>query len=405
LVRDGDLRQPDEEPRVLPTAQAGVSATVATGHGGVRTVRGALPAHARGVLFLGLAVAYPFVISSNQDLLDASIVTLAYVIMALGLNIVVGFAGLLDLGYVAFYVIGAFVMAWIGSRQFADVNHGRGIHILVPGESALSHQPIPGIHVNFFIVLIVAAAMTALWGAILGAPTLRLRGDYVAIVTLAFGEIVPSIFANGTSGLFGIGSLDFSNGREGITPIDKVNLPWSDEPLRYPLHLTGAYFVALWMVLVTLFVNRRLRDSRLGRAWIAMREDEFAAASMGINLVRTKLWAYAIGAAFGGFAGAFLATYYNTVNADQFEFGFSVFILCMVVVGGAGSIWGAVVGAVALSMLNRFGLPEASRMLDPVGIDLRAVSSGVFGFLLVVTMLLRPQGLVPAAGRRRRAEP
>ena len=343
----------------------------------------------RGAIFLAAAIAYPFAISGNQDLLDASIVTLAYVIMALGLNIVVGFAGLLDLGYVAFYVIGAFVIAWIGSRQFAGVNHGRGIHILVPGRSALSHQPVPGIHVNFFVILGIAALTTAFWGAVLGAPTLRLRGDYVAIVTLAFGEIVPSIYENTTS---------LSNGREGITPIDKINLPWSDTPLRYPLQLNGAYFVALGMALMTLFINRRLRDSRLGRAWIALREDEFAAASMGIDLVRTKLWAYAMGAAFGGFAGAFLATYYNTVNADQFEFGFSAFILCMVIVGGAGSIWGAVVGVICLSMLNRFGLPELSRLLEPVGIDLRAVSSGVFGFLLVLTMLLRPQGLAPPGG-------
>ena len=335
-------------------------------------------------LLLAAAVLYPFAISGNQDLLDASIVTLAYVVMALGLNIVVGFAGLLDLGYVAFYVIGAFVIAWIGSRHFADVNHGHGIHVLVPGHA-------PGVHVNFFIVLAVAAATTGLWGAILGAPTLRLRGDYVAIVTLAFGEIVPSIFANATA---------VSNGSVGITPIDKINLPGSHDTLGYPLHLGGAYFVALGMVLVTLFVNRRLRDSRLGRAWIALREDEFAAASMGINLVRTKLWAYAIGAAFGGFAGAFLATYYNTVNAEQFEFGFSVFILCMVIIGGVGSIWGAVVGAIALSLLNRFLLPEGSRLLEPLGIDLPAVSSGVFGFLLVITMLLRPQGLVPSARSR-----
>jgi branched-chain amino acid transport system permease protein len=367
-----------------------MSATPVNAPAGIRI---AVPRPVWAVSGLALAVAYPFAISGNQDLLDASIVTLAYVIMALGLNLVVGFAGLLDLGYVAFYVIGAFVTAWIGSRQFADVNHGRGIHVLVPGSA-------PGIHVNFFLILALAAATAALWGALLGAPTLRLRGDYVAIVTLAFGEIVPSIFANGTSGPFGIGSLNFSNGSEGITPIDKVNLPWSDHPLRYPLHLNGAYFVALGMVVLTLFVNRRLRDSRLGRAWIALREDELAAASMGVNLVRAKLSAYAIGAAFGGFAGAFLATYYNSVNAEQFEFGFSVFVLCMVVVGGVGSIWGAVAGAVALSLLNRFGLPEATRILEPTGIDLRAVSSGVFGFLLVITMLLRPQGLIGSLGSR-----
>jgi branched-chain amino acid transport system permease protein len=361
-----------------------------------------LPPWAWGLVLLGLALAYPYLVAGDQDLLDASIQTLAYVIMALGLNIVVGFAGLLDLGYVAFYVIGAFVIAWFGSRQFPDVNGGRGIHILVNGQSTLGHQPIPGIHVNFFVLMIAAAAIAAVWGAILGAPTLRLRGDYLAIVTLAFGEIVPRVFANGTSGLFGIGHTDFSNGLEGITPIDKINLPWTTDTLGYPLHLNGAYFVGLFMVLVTIFVNRRLRDSRLGRAWIAVREDELAAAAMGVNLVRAKLWAYAIGAAFGGFAGVFLGTYNNTVNVNQFEFGFSVFILAMVVVGGSGNIWGVIAGAVALSMLNRFGLPELNHLSEPLGFDLRAVSFGIFGFFLLVTMVLRPEGLIPS--RRRRLE-
>jgi branched-chain amino acid transport system permease protein len=364
------------------------------------TVRRRLPARLPALAALSVAVAYPFLISADQDLLDASIQTLAYVIMALGLNIVVGFAGLLDLGYVAFYVIGAFVVAWFGSRQFADVNGGRGIHILVGGQSRLTHQPIPGIHVNFFLLVIVAAAVTALAGVILGAPTLRLRGDYVAVVTLAFGEIVPRVFENGTSGLFGIGSTDFSNGREGITPIDKINLPWTHDALDYPIHLDGVYFVALGMVVVTLLVNRRLRDSRLGRAWIAVREDEEAAACMGIDLVRTKLWAYAMGAAFGGCAGVFLGTYNNTVNVNQFELGFSVFILAMVVVGGMGNIWGVVAGAVALSMLNRFGLPALNRLSEPVGFDARAVSFGIFGFFLVLTTVLRPEGLFPSARRR-----
>jgi branched-chain amino acid transport system permease protein len=379
-------------------------ASVRTGwSSGWNTVRGVLPQWAWGLVFLGLAIAYPYVISGNQDLLDASIQTLAYVIMALGLNIVVGFAGLLDLGYVAFYAIGAFVIGWFGSQQFPDVNGGKGIHILTKSESPLSHQPIPGIHINFFIVIIIAAAITAVWGVILGAPTLRLRGDYLAIVTLAFGEIVPRIFENGTSGLFGIGSTDFSNGRQGITPVDKINFPWSDTPpdwLNYPLKLTGAYFVALFMVLITIFINRRLRDSRMGRAWIAVREDEVAAAAMGVNLVRTKLWAYAMGAAFGGFAGAFLGTYNNTVNVDQFEFGFSVFILAMVIVGGMGNIWGVIVGAVALSMMNRFGLPQVNKLSGPLGFDVTSISFGIFGFFLLLTMVLRPEGLIPS-GRRR----
>ena len=155
-------------------------------------------------------------------------------------------------------------------------------------------------------MIFIAAAFTAIWGVILGAPTLRLRGDYLAIVTLAFGEIVPRVFENATSGIFGIGSTDFSNGRQGITPIDKVNFPWTDERFSYPLELKPIYYVGLAMVLLVIFLNVRLRDSRLGRAWIAVREDEVAAAAMGVNLVRTKLWAYALGAALGGFAGVFL---------------------------------------------------------------------------------------------------
>jgi branched-chain amino acid transport system permease protein len=377
-----------------------MSTTIASLGNGWRTLRGLLPPWVWGLAFFGLAVLYPFALSGNQDLLDASIQTLAYVIMALGLNIVVGFAGLLDLGYVAFYAIGAFVIGWFGSQQFPDVNGGKGIHILVKSESALSHQPIPGLHINFFIVMIIAAAITAVWGVILGAPTLRLRGDYLAIVTLAFGEIVPRVFENSTSGLFGIGSTDFSNGRQGITPIDKINFPWTTSTLDYPLHLNAAYFVALFMVLVTIFINRRLRDSRMGRAWIAVREDEVAAASMGVNLVRTKLWAYALGAAFGGFAGVFLGTYNNTVNVDQFEFGFSVFILAMIIVGGMGNIWGVIVGAIALSMMNRFGLPQMNKLSGPLGFDVTSISFGIFGFFLLVMMVLRPEGLIPS-GRRK----
>ncbi len=364
-----------------------------------------LPATAWMLVALVVAIVFPLVIGSG-DLLDASIQTLAYVIMALGLNIVVGFAGLLDLGYVAFYAIGAFVIGWFGSQQFPDVNGGKGIHILVSDRSTFQPKlsggklDIAGIHINFFFVLFIAMAITALWGVFLGAPTLRLRGDYLAIVTLAFGEIVPRIFENSTSGLFGIGSTDFSHGRQGITPIDTINLPWSHDILYTDANLKPAYWVALGMVVFTIFVNRRLRDSRLGRAWIAVREDEVAAASMGVNLVRTKLWAYAIGAAFGGFAGVFLGSYNNTVNVDQFEFGFSVFVLAMVIVGGMGNIWGVMLGAVALSMMNRYGLPQLNNLSEPLGFDVTSISFGIFGFFLLVMMVLRPEGLIPS-GRRR----
>jgi branched-chain amino acid transport system permease protein len=382
-----------------------MSTAVASVRTNATNLRRMLPDWAWAVFFLALALLYPFILdallATPDDLLDASINTLGYVIMALGLNIVVGFAGLLDLGYVAFYAIGAFVIGWLGSQQFPDVNGGKGIHILTPTKSAFGSD-IPGIHINFFFVIFLAAAFTAIWGVILGAPTLRLRGDYLAIVTLAFGEIVPRIFENATSGIFGIGSTDFSNGRQGITPIDKVNFPWSDTPFRYPLELRPIYYVGLAMVLLVIFFNRRLRDSRLGRAWIAVREDEVAAAAMGVNLVRTKLWAYALGAALGGFAGVFLATYTNTVNVDQFEFGFSVLILSMVVIGGMGNIWGVIVGAIALSMMNRYGLKQLNGVPDKFGLDfdVTSINFGIFGFFLLAMMVLRPEGLIPS-GRRK----
>jgi branched-chain amino acid transport system permease protein len=382
-----------------------MSTAAATVRSNVTNLRRLVPNWAWMIVFLALAILYPYILdqllASPEDLLDASIQTLAYVIMALGLNIVVGFAGLLDLGYVAFFAIGAFVMGWLGSQQFPDVSNGKGIHILTPAKSAFGTE-VPGIHVNFFLVIFIAAVFTALWGVILGAPTLRLRGDYLAIVTLAFGEIVPRIFENATSGIFGIGSIDFSNGRQGITPIDKVNFPWTDEKFKYPLELKPIYFVGLAMVLLVIFFNRRLRDSRMGRAWIAVREDEVAAAAMGVNLVRTKLWAYALGAALGGFAGVFLATYNNTVNVDQFEFGFSVLILSMVIIGGMGNIWGVILGAIALSMFNRYGLKQLNGVPDKFGLDfdVTSINFGIFGFFLLAMMVLRPEGFIPS-GRRK----
>jgi branched-chain amino acid transport system permease protein len=382
-----------------------MSTAVATARANATNLRRMLPDWAWAIVFLALALLYPYILDTlmaePDDLLDASISTLGYIIMALGLNIVVGFAGLLDLGYVAFYAIGAFVIGWLGSQQFPDVSGGKGVHILTPTESAFGSD-IPGIHINFFFVIFIAAVFTAIWGAILGAPTLRLRGDYLAIVTLAFGEIVPRIFENATSGIFGIGSTDFSNGRQGITPIDKINFPWTDSTFKYPLELKPVYYVGLAMVLLVIFFNRRLRDSRMGRAWIAVREDEVAAAAMGVNLVRTKLWAYALGAALGGFSGVFLATYTNTVNVDQFEFGFSVLILAMIIIGGMGNIWGVILGAIALSMMNRYGLKELNGVPEKFGLDfdVTSINFGIFGFFLLVMMVLRPEGFIPSSRRK-----
>jgi branched-chain amino acid transport system permease protein len=360
-------------------------------------VTGLLPTWAWGIVWLVIAILYGLYGSEfNAGLYESVIQTLAYVMMALGLNIVVGFAGLLDLGYVAFFAIGAFVAGWFMSAHFADSN----IHFIVSEQT----QQLPGIHLNFFLVLCIAAAFTALWGAILGAPTLRLRGDYLAIVTLAFGEIVPRVFELSTSGPFGIGNLDISNGRQGITPVDKPYFPIPGLNDITRIDITPFYFIALGMMLVVLFVNIRLRDSRLGRAWIAVREDEVAAAAMGVHLVRVKLWAYAIGASIGGFAGVFLGVFQNTINVDQFEFGFSVFILCMIILGGMGNLAGVILGAVALSMINRFLLPELNPIPEKLGLDfdVTSISFGIFGFLLLVMMVLRPEGFIP--NRRRKIE-
>jgi len=360
-------------------------------------VSGLVPFWVWCLVWLLAAIAFGFIGDEvfSDELYDASITTLGYVMMALGLNIVVGFAGLLDLGYVAFYAIGAFMGGWLMSAQFSD----RDIHFLVSDVT----EKLPGIHLNFFLVIFLAAAVTAFWGAVLGAPTLRLRGDYLAIVTLAFGEIVPRVFELSESGLFGIGSTNWSNGRQGITPVDKpfAPIPGLDEITR--LDITPYFFIALFMVVLVLFLNFRLRDSRLGRAWIAVREDEVAAAAMGVNLVRVKLWAYAIGAAIGGFAGAFLGVYRNTVNVDQFEFGFSVFILAMIIIGGMGNIGGVIAGAITLSLFERFALPELNPLTQSlIDFDITAISFGIFGFFLLAMMILRPEGFIP--NRRRKME-
>ena len=348
------------------------------------------------VLVLG-AVAFPFFVDPGGGLIDDVTIALAYVIMALGLNIVVGFAGLLDLGYVAFFAFGAYTMGWLGSGFAAAINDEEGLHILVSGPV----ENLPGIHLNFLLIVVAAMALAALAGVIIGLPTLRLRGDYIAIVTLAFGEIIGRFAINGDTLTFGAYKL--TNGRQGITPVDKIDLPLVERFTS--LDLRPWYWTVLAMVLVTLFVNVRLRDSRLGRAWIALREDEVAAISMGVPSVRTKLLAYATGAAFGGASGAFLGSYLNTVNADQFAFSFSIFILAMVILGGLGSVWGAVLGAVALSAVNTWLIPD---VLNPVpqllglDFDLTQLSFGIFGFLLIAMMLLRPQGLLPE--RRRQIE-
>jgi branched-chain amino acid transport system permease protein len=345
-----------------------------------------LPLAAAG---LGCAAILPLLVDAGGSALENLILAAAYVIMALGLNVVVGFAGLLDLGYVAFFAIGAHVAAHFGSA-FWD---GTQFAFLV-GEPAAG---MPGIHLNFLIILVLAVVATTLAGVLIGLPTLRLRGDYVGIVTLAFGEIIGQVVSNGRDiELFG-GSL--TGGPQGISVIDRIDLPFLE---RFgALDLRPWYWFALTLVALMLFVNFRLRDSRLGRAWIAMRDDEGAAASAGIPIVRTKLTAYGVGAALGGVSGAFLASYLSTVNPNQFTFSFSIFILAMVVLGGLGSIWGVVAGAIVLTAIDNYLLHGIAGF----EFDLTQISSGIYGFLLVLIMLLRPEGLVPERHRAQAPEP
>ena len=312
-----------------------------------------------------------------------------YVILALGLNIVVGFAGLLDLGYVAFFAIGSYAWGMIGSNQF-------GI--------------LTGVHVNpqiwpwfFWPMLLGAALIAALWGVLLGAPTLRLRGDYLAIVTLGFGEIVPIVFLE----------LDkYTNGTNGIVGVYPPAFPGADWTTSTPY-----YYLILALIVFTIFANVRLRDSRLGRAWVAIREDEIAASSSGINLVNTKLFAFAAGAFFSGIAGAYHAAKLGGVSPDNFSFGDSVIYLAMVVIGGIGSIPGVIVGALVVYSINQFILAQLdtiaadpSSFLHPVyagitqfvpGFTFGNIRNLIFGIILVTIMIFRPEGLIPSARRRR----
>jgi len=324
------------------------------------TPRGA-PRAAWWVLVSAAAVIAPLLFAQTSLALQNMVLAAAYVIMALGLNVVVGFAGLLDLGYVAFFAIGAHVAAWFGSAFW-------------------------GVHLDFVAILVLAIVATTIAGVLIGIPTLRLRGDYVGVVTLAFGEIIGQVVANGRD-IHVFGST-LTGGPQGISAIDRIDLP-----LLAPFGALDQrfwYWFALALVALMIFLNFRLQDSRLGRAWIALREDEAAAASLGVPIVRTKLLAYGVGAALGGVSGAFLASYLGTVNPHQFTFSFSIFILAMVVVGGLGSIWGVVVGAIVLSLVNNYVLHE---------IDLSQIAAGVYGFLLVIIMLLRPEGLLPSRRR------
>ena len=341
-------------------------------------------------LLLVFLIVFPLLFTAASGFLQATTYALAYVVMALGLNIVIGFAGLLDLGYVAFYALGAYAVGWFGS-DFLSSEH---LNILA------GHTASFGVHLNFILILICAMVVTSIAGMIIGLPTLRLRGDYIAIVTLAFGEIIGTLVTNGST-IFIFGQ-PVTAGNLGISSIDA---PWfPGVGALQLLNLRPWYWLILTIAVLCVFVAVRLRDSRLGRAWIALREDEVAAVSMGIPLVKTKLMAYAIGAAFGGMSGVFLASFDGTVNASQFQFSFSIFIVSMVVLGGIGSIPGAIVGALTISYINFYLIPDVLNTLPHtfgLNFDLTDLSIGIYGFLLVIVMVLRPQGLWPEKRRKR----
>jgi len=314
---------------------------------------------------------------------------LLYVMLALGLNIVVGYAGLLDLGYVAFYALGAYLFALLTSPHLTD--HFAGIAALFPD----------GLHTPWWITIPLAAALAAIVGVLLGAPTLKLRGDYLAVVTLGFGEIVRLLVIN-------MGHpINVTNGAQGLGLIDPVRILEVD--LGKPLIMAGYqlasvtlyYYLFLVLVLVSVVICQRLQDSRIGRAWMAIRDDETAARSMGINTRNLKLLAFGVGASFGGVTGAMFAAFQGFVSPEAFSLNESVLIVAMVVFGGMGHIPGVILGAVLLT-----ALPEVLRYL--VG-PLQAMTDGqldagvmrplLIALAMIITMLWRSSGLWPTPDR------
>lgn len=369
---------------------------------------------AKLALLTALIIAFPFVDKATELRWTAQIIfALIFVILGLGLNIVVGYAGLLDLGYAAFFAIGAYTTGILSS-------------------------PVHGIEMNFWLVIWIAAAMAAVWGLMLGAPTLPLRGDYLAIVTLGFGEIVPVLFKNlidvtikepftcwilpmfriQTACITLVEHEDLTFGEKGISPIGRPSLPFigefeSSNPITW-------YFLIIAIILLSIFLINRMRESRLGRAWMAIREDELAASQMGIDPVRTKLLAFAMGATFSGFAGAFYAAYIRGIFPSVFDFSASIIILSCVILGGLGNINGVIVGGLALMTADRLFLPALKDFLaallnntvlpsisDPI-MQLAVKDNAnpilyrflLFGLTLVIMMAVRPEGLIPNAQRR-----
>jgi branched-chain amino acid transport system permease protein len=329
-----------------------------------------------------------------------------FAIMAIGLNIVAGFAGLLDLGYVAFYAIGAYVAAFLASPHWAEL----GLNFVFLGNVPAGS---PGIHLPFWLLVPIAVIVVATFGALLGAPTLRLRGDYLAIVTLGFGEIVPLVFKNlsAVTMSFNLGpininmrSVNLTGGVQGINPVDPPFLPFFNIRFDAQAGFLPVY-LGIGMLLVAIIVARNLEHSRIGRAWMAIREDETAAEMMGVNTVRTKLLAFALGASFAGISGAFQASYLGATTSDFFDFSISILVLIMIILGGIGNIWGVICGAITLTYVNLTLLPYIGQRVQdsaPWLPNPAQYSFLILGVILLLMMRFRPQGFLPS--RQREAE-
>jgi branched-chain amino acid transport system permease protein len=301
----------------------------------------------------------------------------------------------LDLGYVAFWAIGGYVAGWLMSGFFTQWT----INVFgnpEPGQPA-------GIHLNFWLVLPIGGLFCALWGVVIGAPTLRLKSDYLALVTLGFGEIIPEVFKNGDD----VDGFNLSNGTKGITPLDNI----SSGPLRYlgvpkqfgPFDQTWKFLIYVLIAAFCIFISLRIREGRLGRAWLAIREDELAASMMGVPLMQTKLAAYAVGAFIGGLGGVAYASDVSGVTAEDFAFSSSIILLAMVVLGGMGNVWGVLIGALVLEWINSNGLQKLGDSLNSIsGKDLNFPSYNflVFGVILILMMLFRREGLLPETRTR-----
>jgi len=338
-----------------------------------------------GFALLGLALAVlPLVVAqAGTSWVRITNYAILYVLLALGLNIVVGFAGLLDLGYIAFYAVGAYVYALLASPQF-------------------------GLHLPFWVILPIGAAVAALFGVLLGTPTLKLRGDYLAIVTLGFGEIIR-IFLNNLSR-----PVNITNGPQGIAGIDPFRIDgFSFGTFQSFLGLAFSapvkyYYLLVLVALAVIVVNLRLQNSRIGRAWEAIREDEIAARAMGINTRNLKLLAFAMGASFGGLAGGMFSAIQAFISPESFILVESIMVVSMVVLGGMGNIWGVILGALLLSfvpeILRWTVTPLQELLFGRLVIEPEVIRMLLFGLALVLVMLYRPAGLLPSAVRRRELE-